>query len=120
MYSNNQFRIKLKFVSPKEIEDIVSSLKTKDSHGYDGISTKILKQSIPYISSPLTYICNLMISTGIFPTRLKFAEIKPLYRKGEMANISNYRSISLLTSFSKIFENIIFTRLIHHLDCNHF
>jgi len=60
-----------------------------------------------------------MISTGIFPTRLKFAEIKPLYRKGEMANISNYRCISLLTSFSEIFEKIIFTRLIRHLDYNH-
>jgi len=45
--------LKLKFVSPKEIED-VSSLKMKDCHGYDGISTKILKQSIPYILSPLT------------------------------------------------------------------
>jgi len=119
MYSNNQFRITLKFLSPKEIEDIVSSLKTKDSHGYDGISTKIVKQSIPYISSPLNYICYLMISTGIFPTRLKFSEIKPLYRKGEMTNISIYRSISLLISFLNIFEKIIFTRLIHHLDYNH-
>jgi hypothetical protein len=69
--------IKLTFVSRKEIEDVVSSLKMKDSHGYDGISTKILKQSMPYIASALTHVCNLMVSTGIFPTRLKFAEIKP-------------------------------------------
>jgi hypothetical protein len=91
----------------------------KDSYGYDGISTKILKQSIPYISSPLTHICDLMISTGIFPTRLKFAEIKPLYKKGEIANTSNNRPISLLTSFSKIFEKIIYTGLIRHLNHNH-
>jgi hypothetical protein len=57
--------IKLKFVSSKEIEDIVRSFKIKDSHGYDGISIKILKLSIQYISSPLTYLCSLMISTGI-------------------------------------------------------
>jgi len=31
-------------------------------------------------------LCNLMISTGIFPTRLKFVEIKPLYKKGKIAN----------------------------------
>ena len=98
--------IKLKFVSPKETEDVVSSLKTKDSHGYDRISIKILKQSIPYILSPLTYICNLMISTGIFPTGLKSVEIKLLYQKGEMANISNCRLISLLTSFSETFERL--------------
>jgi len=39
----------LKFVSTKEIEDITNSLKSKDSHGYDEISIKILKASIPYI-----------------------------------------------------------------------
>jgi hypothetical protein len=91
----------------------------KDSYGYDGISTKVLKQSIPYISYPLTHICNLIISTGILPTRLKFAEIKPLYKKGETANTSNYRPISFLTSFSKIFEKITYTRLILHLNHNH-
>jgi Notch-like protein len=91
----------------------------KDSYGYDGISTKILKHSISYISSPLMHICNLMISTGIYPTRLKFGEIKPLFKKGEIANTSNYRPISLLTSFSKIFGKIIYTRLIRHLNHNH-
>jgi hypothetical protein len=60
-----------------------------------------------------------MISTGIFPTRLKFAEIKPLFKKGEIANTSNYRPISLLTSFSKMFEKIIYTRIIRHLNHNH-
>jgi hypothetical protein len=59
-----------------------------------------------------------MISTGIFPQRLKFAEIKPLHKKGEKSHISNYRSISLLTTFSEIFENIIFSRLTHHLYDN--
>ena len=98
--------IKFKFVSSKEIEDVVNTLKMKDSYSYDGISTKILKQSIPYISSPLTHICNLMISTGIFPTRLKFVEIKPLYEKGEIANTSNYRPISLLTSFLKSLKKL--------------
>jgi len=93
----SRVRVKFKFVSPKETEDVVNSLKMKDSYGYDGISTKILEHIIPYITSPLTHICNLMISTGIFPTRLKVAEIKPLYKKFEIANTSDYRPISLLT-----------------------
>jgi hypothetical protein len=59
-----------------------------------------------------------MIYTGIFPTRLKFTEIKLLFKKGETANTSNYRPISMLT-FSKIFEKNIFTRLIRHLNHNH-
>jgi hypothetical protein len=48
--------VKFKFLSTKEIEDIINSLKSKDSHGYDEISIKILKASILYISSPLTYL----------------------------------------------------------------
>jgi len=60
-----------------------------------------------------------MISTGIFPTRLKAGEIKPLYKLGEITNASNYRPISLLTSFCKMFEKIIYTRPIRHLNHNH-
>jgi hypothetical protein len=75
--------INLKYVSSKEIEDIAKSLKSKNSHGYDEISTKILKLSIYYTSSPLTYICNRMLSSGSFPTRLKFSEVKPIFKKGD-------------------------------------
>jgi len=56
-----------------------------------------------------------MPSSGIFPSRLKFSEIINLFlQKGDKSNISNYRPTSTLTSFSKIFEKIIFTRLIQH------
>ena len=50
--------IKLTPVSTKEIREIINSLKWKNSHGYDEIPIKILKISLPYIESPLTYICN--------------------------------------------------------------
>ena len=52
-----------------------------------------------------------MLSSGTFPARLKFAEIKPIYKKGDKSKISNYRPVSLLTSFSKVFEKIIYNRL---------
>jgi hypothetical protein len=99
-------QINLKFVSSNEIVKVVISLKLKNSHGYDEIPTKILKPSLPYILSPLTYLCNLMISSGVFPSRLKYAEIIPVHKKGEKSNISNYRPISLLNSFSKILKKL--------------
>jgi len=47
--------INLKSVSTKEIKNIIKSLKPKNSLGYDGISTKLLKISSPFIISPLTH-----------------------------------------------------------------
>jgi hypothetical protein len=91
-------------------------MKLKDSHGYDEISTRILKMSAPYILSSLIYISNKILSMGIFPDRLKFSEVKPLYEDGNTSDFSNYRPISLLTSFSKVIQKILHKRLYHYLD----
>jgi Notch-like protein len=100
----------------KEIEKIINSLKTKDSFGYDGISTKILTLSAPFISSPINYICNRMQSQGVFPDRFKYATVIPLYKKGDRRNTSNYRPVSVLTSFSKTFETVMLTRISTHFS----
>ena len=73
--------MKLKYTTPKEIEIIIELLKSKNCHVYDWITMKILKVSTPFITSPLTYICNKSLLSGIFPSQLKFSEIKPLHKK---------------------------------------
>jgi len=60
-----------------------------------------------------------MLSSGVFPTRLKFAEVKPIYKKGDKNVTCNYRPISLLTSFLKIFEWFIYNRIYQHINYNH-
>jgi hypothetical protein len=101
-----------------KIEKIIQSLKSKNSYGYDEISSRILKVSALYVLSPLTWIFNKVLSTGVFPERLKFAEVKPLYKKGEKTDFSNYWPISLLTSFYKIIEKIINRKLYDHININ--
>ena len=51
----------------------------------------------------------------VYPERLKYAVIKPVYKKGEKAVISNYRPISIVTGFAKVFEPAIFRRLSDHI-----
>ena len=70
-YLVNAFRqpfapIKLKSVTESEIYEINKSLKWKTSYGYDEVPLWIVKLSMPFISSPLIYICNKMLSTGTF------------------------------------------------------
>jgi hypothetical protein len=82
-------------------------MKPKAAHGYDGITASLIKASAPFISSPLAYICNKSLSTGIFPSRLKYSEITTIHKKGDKTDMLNYRPISLLPTFSKILEKVI-------------
>jgi hypothetical protein len=105
-------------VTSKEIKDIIRILKWKNSKGYDEVPLNILKISMPFILSRLVYICNKSLSLGIFPTQLKYSQISHIFKKGDGTDMSNYRPISLLTSFSKFIENVIFNRIKHHIDAN--
>ena len=42
----------------------------------------------------------------MFPDRLKFAIVKPVYKKGDNRNCSNYRPISQLTSFQRFSKKL--------------
>jgi hypothetical protein len=122
-YFSNVFKqpftnIQFKNTNITEIKTIIKSLTTKNCYGYNVLSNIILKISMPFITSPVTYICNKALTTGEFPTHLEYAEVKPLFKSGENTELSNYRPIYVLTSFSKIFEKIIYKRLYHHLNYN--
>ena len=97
-----------------EISKIIKSLKNKSSSGYDEIPLKILKVSIPFIKSPLTYIINKSITNDIFPECLKYYQINPVFKKGYKSD----RPIALLTSFSNIFEKVIYKRIYQHVISN--
>jgi len=90
----------------------------KNSHGYNEISIEVLKISATCICSPLTYICDKSILSGIVPDRLKFSIIKPIYKKGDRMNLTNCRPLSLLTSFLKVIEIALYIRPTEHFYSN--
>ena len=47
---------------------------------------------------------------GIFPSKLKIATVVPIHKGGKKTDIANYRPISLLSAFSKIYEKIMHAR----------
>ena len=84
--------------------------KTKRTSG--GIPTNILQGSLQ-TTAPL--ITQIMIETSLFPEDLKLAEVKPI-KKGSTADMGNYRPISLLPTFSKVFERILYDQLSDHFQ----
>jgi hypothetical protein len=51
----------------------------------------------------------------IYPDRMKFASLRPMYKTGDKVVMTNYRPISLLISFSKIFERVVYNRIRQHM-----
>ena len=102
----------------QEIHSITMKMKNKKSCGHDNISTEQLKLILPGILHPLQILFNRSISEGIFPHELKHAKIKPLYKKKEKDQMTNYRPIALLPAISKILEKLIHKRLYNFLTEN--
>jgi len=74
-------KISWQYASTDEAEKIINSLRTKNTCGYDEISNLIIKLTAPFIIASLTYICNAVLGSGVFPDRLKYATANPLLKK---------------------------------------
>jgi hypothetical protein len=59
-----------------------------------------------------------MLAQSIYPERLIFSLIRPIYKSGDKSSPTNYRHISLMPAFSQIFEKIIYKRLFDHFNNN--
>ena len=99
-----------------EIVSVVKSLKTKTSAGHDNIPVDIMKLTINQTASVLAKIVNKSFTEGKVPNLLKIAKVSPVFKSGDKSIISNYRPISILPSFSKIFEKLVYNRLINYLN----
>ena len=103
-------------MTPLDTIDITSKLKNKTSQGHDNISTKLIKQSIEQISTPVTHILNQSMTTSIVPQNMKLAKVMPIFKSGDKHIFNNYRPISILPAFSKILEKMLSIKLISYLE----
>ena len=117
-YLNKQINSTFTFKNIDEIivKKTINNLPTKNSCGYDDISSKLLKVIAPVIIKPLTLLINQVLNTGIFPDKLKIAKVIPIYKKGDPQLFENYRPISLLPTISKVLEKIIHKQLSSYFE----
>ena len=102
----------------EEIEKIIKLLPHKTSYGHNKVSNTLLKSLSTSISYPLQVIFNQSIYQGVFPDKMKLAEIVPLYKGKEYDLIINYMPISLLITISKVLEKIVYHCLYSFLELN--
>ena len=102
-----------------EITKLIENLPNKTSSGYDNITNVILKKLGTSLSIPLSEIFNLSLSSGMFPTLMKKADVLPLFKGGNKLSMSNYCPISLLLTISKLLEKIMYKRIYEFLTKNY-
>ena len=114
----NPVNFSLSRISETDILKICRQLRPKISSGDDFISNKLLKLIAPILITPLHYLINLSLESGYIPGELKLAKIVPIFKDGDCHSFTNYRPISLISSFAKLLEKIVSKQLIGFLTAH--
>ena len=112
----NEHSIYLQETTPDEVEKLISKLDSKKAADIYGISPQIIKDGGLVMVQIITLLFNMSISQGKFPDALKNAKVIPIHKGDSRLEMSNYRPISLLPMLSKIFEKLMYARLIDFLS----
>lgn len=94
-------------------------MNNTQSEGYDSVSTKVLKSCKDKLSSIIAYLVNFSLQSGTFPEKLKISVVKPLHKKNDNTDMGNYRPVTLISVFSKIFEKVMFDKLNSFFEKHH-
>ena len=103
-------------VTHEELIDLIKTLDSKKGSGPSSIPVRLLLLIPDLIVVPLCQIINKSFDTGVFPESLKTAKVISIFKKGSTQDVNNYRPISLLSIFDKIFEKLMYSRLYNFLD----
>ena len=102
--------IYLRDASGYEVDSIIRNLKNKTT---SDSSTAALKaaNAVPIFQDILASLINTSFKEGVFPHQLKLAKVVPIHKAGKRTDVSNYRPISLLSLFSKVYEKVMHERV---------
>ena len=106
------------YVTKEDILLITKNLDSTKAHGLDNISIKMIKIWGESITVPLKIIFEQSLKEKKFPEVWKKANIVPVHKKVDKDLIKNYRPVSLLPIFSKVYEGVIYNALFSYFKDN--
>ena len=105
----------LSLCTPQEVSNLIKNLKTNKAKRTSDIETRFVKYDNPVIVVFLNKLINSRISDGIHPDSLKVAEVIPIFKNGGRDRTANYRPISFIYQFNKVFEKFLYNRIYSYL-----
>ena len=105
------------FMDPVSVKEVLSSLKNKNSEGYDRIPQRILVDGADFLVRSFEGLFERIYYQKTVPGQWLVSKNIPIFKnKGDKNDIENYRPISNLCSSSKIFEKLILKRILEIQD----
>ena len=109
-------------VSDKDVESVIRGFASNKAPGYDKVSVRVLKDSLPAIVlailPAITTIMNNSFNTKTFARSWKIAEVTPVLKSGDSEEPCNHRPISLLPVLSKVSERLAHRQFVDFLSAN--
>jgi len=104
-------------ITPSKVASVISDLDPSKATGPDGIPVILFQMCSPELSPILSKLFKKCMSESCFPGTWKQPSVIPVFKNcGERSDPRNYRPISLLPIISKIFETLINTSIVNHLN----
>ena len=94
-------------VSENSIITMLKAIQVLKVAGIDNLSRRFLKNGAKVLPKYISDLYNLAIISEKFTDICKVAKLKPLYKKGSLTEVCDYRPISLLPLISKVIEMVI-------------
>ena len=105
-------------ISARKVRRVLRSLKTDKASGPDGIPPRFLKEFADELAPVLCRLFRLILISCTYPSSWKHALVQPVPKKGDRSNPSNYRPIALTSAIAKVFETLLNSHFIKHLESN--
>ena len=91
--------------------NIIRKSNVNKAHGHDDISIRMIKMCDESLVRPLSIMFQNSLNSCIYPSTWKKANVIPVHKKDNKQCVNNYRPVSLLPVFGKIFEKLIFNEI---------
>ena len=97
---------------------MLRSLKADKASGPDGIPPRFLKEFADELVPVPCRLLHLILSSCTYPSSWKHALVRPVPKKGDRSILSNYRPIAFTLAVAKVFETLLNSHFIKHLESN--
>ena len=94
-------------VESNEVIKAVNSLSNNKACGMDQLINEYFKASSEKLLPVLTLLFNIILKTGYIPDSWTMSIIKPIHKKGDTDNPANFRPITILSCFAKLFTAVL-------------